>query len=308
MTTTFHTAIVDQYTDRGIDRFIARAWTHDGHYTADSAAWANEYQAIADAESQLNHQIRREAERMAAQVETEATTCPTCAGEGDCPDCKTQAEDDKPTTSCYTYTHCQAYRCDEPATHGPRCCYHYRAQLGLNCNCETQTKAAPTPASAAPYFPLETVIAARLEAETIRYANEVLTSRAAGDKAAAKEAQRAANSFAKALLYWQEGVRPEQTPAGNWMLPSQRGVGEAPHLLHRSGDWCCSCQAGESWHWAKALIIGVEIAYDTDDLPFDCITRLRTAIEETEAVLWSEAEARQRRYEEACRQMDELYA
>jgi hypothetical protein len=134
------------------------------------------------------------------------------------------------------------------------------------------------------YFPLETVIAGRLEAEAIRYANEVLTSRANGDKAAAKEAQRTANAFSKALLYWNEGIRPEMTEAGNWLLPSQR-PGEPPHLLHKNGDWCCTCQSGAAIHWAAAMVIGVEMAYD------DPIVELHQTLDATEAVLWPDGDA-----------------
>jgi len=112
------------------------------------------------------------------------------------------------------------------------------------------------------FYPLETYIAASLEAEAVRYADLTRSARLSHEKDAAKEFQRAANSFAKALAYWSSGVRPEQTPAGNWLIPSQRGPDEPPHLLHMSGDWCCSCAAGESWHWAKALIVGIEMAWD----------------------------------------------
>ena len=134
------------------------------------------------------------------------------------------------------------------------------------------------------YFPLETVIASQLETEAIRYAGEVMTCRASGDKDAAKEAQRAANAFSKALLYWNEGIRPEMTEAGNWLLPSQR-AGEPPHLLHKSGDWICTCPSGPAWHWASALIVGVEMAYD------DPVADLHQALDATEAVLWPDGDA-----------------
>jgi hypothetical protein len=45
------------------------------------------------------------------------------------------------------------------------------------------------------------------------------------------------------------------------MLPSQR-EGEPPHPLTKDGDWGCTCAAGESMHWAKALIVGMEVGYD----------------------------------------------
>lgn len=73
--------------------------------------------------------------------------------------------------------------------------------------------------------------------------------------------QRAANAYTKALLYWTDGIRPERTEAGNYLLPSQR-AGEPPHLLAMQGDWICTCAAGATAHWAKMLIIGLEAAHD----------------------------------------------
>jgi hypothetical protein len=111
-------------------------------------------------------------------------------------------------------------------------------------------------------FPLSRLVAARLEAEAIRYADEVRLARAGGDKDAAKEAQRAANAFSKALSYWAMGIRPELTPAGNWLIPSQRGAMEPPHLLHKNGDWVCTCASGPAWHWASAIAVAIELSED----------------------------------------------
>lgn len=99
----------------------------------------------------------------------------------------------------------------------------------------------------------------RLADENSRMAE---AARTAGEKTDAKFFQRAANAYAKALQHYLSGLRPLPTPNG-WMLPSQR-PGEPPHLLTLSGDWRCTCPAGDSMHWASALVIGYEVA--TDDL------------------------------------------
>jgi hypothetical protein len=80
------------------------------------------------------------------------------------------------------------------------------------------------------------------------------------DKSSAALFTRESNAYARALGYYQAGVRPVATPHG-YVLPSQR-PGEAPHQLTLDGDWTCTCPAGESMHWAKALIIGIEVAHD----------------------------------------------
>ena len=56
--------------------------------------------------------------------------------------------------------------------------------------------------------------------------------------------------------------------------------------------------------------IAIDAAWDCAIDDGDCISRLHQALEETEAVLWadSEAEARQRRYEQAQNDMMELYS
>lgn len=74
--------------------------------------------------------------------------------------------------------------------------------------------------------------------------------------------QRSANAYTKALIYWLAGIRPELTPGGaGYILPSQRAH-EPPHMLHLNGDWTCTCPAGATMHWAKAMVIGLEAAQD----------------------------------------------
>lgn len=78
--------------------------------------------------------------------------------------------------------------------------------------------------------------------------------------------QRAANSYAKALKLWRAGVRPEQTSGGAWVLPSSR-KGEPDHILTRvAGELGCCCSAGKSWHWAKALLVAIELAEEMAEL------------------------------------------
>lgn len=108
--------------------------------------------------------------------------------------------------------------------------------------------------------PIDAAIEGALERLAADHAQYARSARAGGEKDDAKHFQRAANAYTKALLYYRNGVRPEQTARG-WMLPSQR-PGEPPHLLHMDGDWICTCAAGASLHWASALIIGIEVAMD----------------------------------------------
>lgn len=109
----------------------------------------------------------------------------------------------------------------------------------------------------------DAIVAAALERLAAENAQSARTARAAGIKDDAKFFQRAANSYTRALEEWQAGTRPTRTAAGGWLLPSRSGG--AAHLLTLDGDWMCSCAAGESMHWAKALVIGVEVAGDDQD-------------------------------------------
>lgn len=107
---------------------------------------------------------------------------------------------------------------------------------------------------------VEAAIVGALSRLAQQEAQSARTARQAGEKDDARFFQRAANAYAKALTYYITGTRP--TPIQNgWMLPSQR-TGEPPHLLTMDGDWTCTCLAGDSMHWAKALIIGIEVGYD----------------------------------------------
>ncbi len=108
--------------------------------------------------------------------------------------------------------------------------------------------------------PFDGVVAAALERLASENAQSARTARQAGEKEDAAFFQRAANAYTRALEAWNAGTRPTRTTAGNWLLPSR--TGGAAHLLTMDGDWICSCQAGESMHWAKALIIGLEVAGD----------------------------------------------
>lgn len=123
-----------------------------------------------------------------------------------------------------------------------------------------QAEAQPTAIEAATCAALE-----RLAEENARSAR---TARAQGLKDDARFFQRAANAYLNALTQWQAGIRPERTPSGGWLLPS-RTDGQ-PHRLTMEGDWICTCKAGKSMHWAKALIIGIEVASDDMDRFDDC--------------------------------------
>ena len=126
------------------------------------------------------------------------------------------------------------------------------------------------------YITLADQTAAAIEYFATEYADRTRTARMAGDKDAAKFFQRAANSFSKALAYWNDGIRPERTLAGNYLLRAQRGPTEAPHLLRKDGDWSCTCGAGDSIHWATAMVIGVETAAADAD---DCLDRLHDSLD-----------------------------
>ena len=102
--------------------------------------------------------------------------------------------------------------------------------------------------------------------------NEALharSARAAGERHHARDYQRAANAASRALVQFRAGVRPESLGTNKWLLPSQRGKNEAPHILTlEAGQWICTCSAGATAHWALALIIAQETAAD-QPLPFE---------------------------------------
>lgn len=86
-------------------------------------------------------------------------------------------------------------------------------------------------------------------------------------KADAKFFARDANSYAKARDYYHAGKRPISLGERAYLLPSQRKDG-TPHLLRFDGDWRCSCEAGDTMHWSKAMVIALEVAaehMDRDD-------------------------------------------
>jgi hypothetical protein len=107
---------------------------------------------------------------------------------------------------------------------------------------------------------IESAVVGALERLAQQEAASARQARQAGARDEAMFFQRAANAYAKALSYYLAGTRPTPTPSG-WMLPSQR-TGEPPHILTMDGDWTCTCLAGDTMHWAKALIIGIETGYD----------------------------------------------
>ena len=107
---------------------------------------------------------------------------------------------------------------------------------------------------------IDGAVAAALERLAETEASAARAARTATLPEDAKFFQRSANAYTKALCYWLAGVRPERT-ANGYVLPSQR-PGEAPHKLTLDGDWICTCAAGQSMHWAKALVVGLEVAQD----------------------------------------------
>jgi hypothetical protein len=71
--------------------------------------------------------------------------------------------------------------------------------------------------------------------------------------------RRWAGAFRKALYYHLQGVRPEQTPGGSWLVTSATRVGQV-HQVERSGE--CTCEAQNRGCWHSALVTGIETAYD----------------------------------------------
>lgn len=109
--------------------------------------------------------------------------------------------------------------------------------------------------------PVTAAVEGALERLAVEHADYARAARTAGEKADAKQWQRAANAYAKALAAWSAGIRPEPTVGGGYILPSQR-PGQPAHLLTKDGDWVCSCASGQHIHWASALIVGIEVAHD----------------------------------------------
>lgn len=92
------------------------------------------------------------------------------------------------------------------------------------------------------------------------------------DQEAAEAAffKRGRTAYTNALTYWQRGIRPERLPSGAYILPSVQS-GKTPHLITKSTDWCCVCDAGSQMHWPIAMLVGIKVAGDeldaSDDAP-----------------------------------------
>lgn len=74
--------------------------------------------------------------------------------------------------------------------------------------------------------------------------------------------RRWAGAFHKALYYYKQGVRPEQTDSGAWLVPSAT---RAAHIHGVSRDGQCTCEAQNRGCWHSALITGIETAGDDMD-------------------------------------------
>ena len=111
------------------------------------------------------------------------------------------------------------------------------------------------------YTPTEQATAAALE----RLADEHQRS---AERAEAREEQtffrRWSGAFRKALYVFAQGVRPEPTPSGAWLVPSATRAGQV-HQVGRDGR--CTCEAGQKGQacWHAALAAGLEIGLDDLD-------------------------------------------
>ena len=107
---------------------------------------------------------------------------------------------------------------------------------------------------------IETTIAAALE----RLGNEHQRS---ADTAENKDAHRFfvrwAGAFRKAhYAYKHDGVRPESTPLGCWLVPSATRAGRV-HQVDKTGH--CTCEAKNQGCWHAALAVGIEVGMDDLD-------------------------------------------
>ena len=133
-------------------------------------------------------------------------------------------------------------------------------------------------------------------------------ARLSGDESAMKAFDNAAGDFARGLV--------PHLSADCWLVASST----RPNLYHRvrkeGGAWGCNCEQGRTRGGMcrhRAMIEAIDSAWDGISDP---VADLHQALDATEAVLWpdgdapldTEAEARQRRYEQAEREMLELYA
>lgn len=107
------------------------------------------------------------------------------------------------------------------------------------------------------------LVAAKLIDQATHYAGLASEARTNALKDDAKFFQRATNAYAKALEMWQDGARPQAIGNGRYLLPSR--TDGSPHLLTHDGDWTCTCSAGATDHWAKAMVTALVDVLDEQD-------------------------------------------
>lgn len=122
----------------------------------------------------------------------------------------------------------------------------------------------------------EKALAVKLEIERLQTA--ILRNDAQGDPDLKKEHTYLLghfNAYNKAMFYWEKGIRPTQTPGGDWLIPSGSQGGATIHRVSRAGGvWVCgaSC-AAKAFHWHPALLECIERAEELaslhDDTPAD---------------------------------------
>jgi hypothetical protein len=108
-------------------------------------------------------------------------------------------------------------------------------------------------------LPTEAAVAGALERLADAHQRSALTALTAEERTYFR---RWAGAFRKALLYWQQGIRPEQTPGGAWLLTSATRAGQV-HRVTRDGQ--CTCEAQNRGCWHAALVTGIETGYEDLD-------------------------------------------
>lgn len=79
------------------------------------------------------------------------------------------------------------------------------------------------------------------------------------------------NAYNKAMYYWNKGIRPEQSPNGDWLIPSGSQAGAQIHRVTRAGGvWQCgpTCKA-QTFHWHGAILDAIDRAWELADLHDD---------------------------------------
>ena len=79
------------------------------------------------------------------------------------------------------------------------------------------------------------------------------------------------NAYNKALFYWNKGIRPEQAPNGDWLIPSGSQAGAQIHRVTRAGGvWQCgpTCKA-QTFHWHGAILDALDRAWELAELHDD---------------------------------------